>query len=206
VNKCRAGILLYKQENDGIKVLLGFPGGPKYKDNGFWHIPKGKVEEGEDLFSAAKREFNEETGITPAGEFTELGSCPYKGDTCYIWGMKGDWNPEDGFTSNTVVMQWPPGTGKMHEFGELSDLRFFNIEDAKKIIMPRQKVFLSNLENKLSPARLNEVEPFQRAVKKKHRKMKFRLIGMGGNKKRERGHKKPSFKRSKSAPPGFGGS
>ena len=34
--------------------------------------------------------------------------------------------------------------------------------------------------------------------------MKIRLIGLGGG-KNTRGTKKPSYKRSKSAPPGFGG-
>ena len=52
---------------------------------------------------------------------------------------------------------------------------------------------------------LNEEEAFQKAVKKKHKKMKIRLIGLGGG-KNTRGTKKPSYKRSKSAPPGFGGS
>jgi hypothetical protein len=49
-------------------------------------------------------------------------------------------------------------------------------------------------------------EDFQSDVKKKHTKMKIRLIGKGGNKKKEGpGIGKPSFKRSKSAPGGFGG-
>jgi hypothetical protein len=52
---------------------------------------------------------------------------------------------------------------------------------------------------------LNEEEAFQKAVKKKHKKMKIRLIGLGGGKNTP-GTKKPSYKRSKSAPPGFGGS
>tara|TARA_R100001079_G_scaffold107723_1_gene77160 strand:+ start:72 stop:767 length:696 start_codon:yes stop_codon:yes gene_type:complete len=49
-------------------------------------------------------------------------------------------------------------------------------------------------------------EPFQKAVKKKHRKMKIRLIGLGGNKYISPGMTKPSYDRAKSAPPGFGGS
>ena len=48
-------------------------------------------------------------------------------------------------------------------------------------------------------------EPFQKAVKKKHKKMKIRLIGLGGGKNTP-GTTKPSYKRSKSAPPGLGGS
>jgi uncharacterized ParB-like nuclease family protein len=52
-----------------------------------------------------------------------------------------------------------------------------------------------------------QTEPFQKAVKKKHRKMKIRLIGTGGNNYNVGGKmKKPSYKRSKSAPPSFGGS
>jgi len=53
---------------------------------------------------------------------------------------------------------------------------------------------------------LNEEEPFQKAVKKKHKKMKIRLVGKGGNNYKVKGMTKPSYKRSKSAPPGFGGS
>ena len=46
-------------------------------------------------------------------------------------------------------------------------------------------------------------EDFQQKVKKKHRKMKFRLLGMGKN--RDKYGKKTSYKRAKSAPPGAGG-
>ena len=52
---------------------------------------------------------------------------------------------------------------------------------------------------------INEDEPFQDAVKAKHPKMKKRLIGLGGNKE-EVYPEKPSFRRSKSSPPGFQGS
>ena len=49
-------------------------------------------------------------------------------------------------------------------------------------------------------------EPFQKSVKKNHKKMKIRLIGKGGNKYVSSGMTKPSYARAKSAPPGFGGS
>ena len=57
----------------------------------------------------------------------------------------------------------------------------------------------------LPEAQLQEEEPFQKAVKRKHTRMKYRLVGRGKNKKREKGHTRPSYKRSKSAPPGTGG-
>jgi hypothetical protein len=47
-----------------------------------------------------------------------------------------------------------------------------------------------------------QTEPFQKEVKKKHRKMKIRLIGKGGNTYNVGGKMtKPSYKRAKSAPP-----
>ena len=52
-----------------------------------------------------------------------------------------------------------------------------------------------------------QTEPFQKAVKKNYRKMKIRLIGTGPNNYNIGGKmKKPSYKRAKSAPAGFGGS
>lgn len=48
---------------------------------------------------------------------------------------------------------------------------------------------------------IQEVEPYQQKVKSKHKKRKFRLIGKGLNKHREKGMSNPSYERSKSAPP-----
>ena len=63
-------------------------------------------------------------------------------------------------------------------------------------IQPRVNAFLKQVN-----------EDFQQDVKKQHKKMKIRLIGLGGNKKKEDPYvKNPSMKRSKSAPPGAGGS
>tara|TARA_R110000824_G_scaffold54557_8_gene150602 strand:- start:3134 stop:3967 length:834 start_codon:yes stop_codon:yes gene_type:complete len=50
-------------------------------------------------------------------------------------------------------------------------------------------------------------EDFQQNVKKNYSKLKFKMIGQGKNTYNIGGKmKKPSYKRSKSAPPGFGGS
>ena len=53
---------------------------------------------------------------------------------------------------------------------------------------------------------LAETEVFQLKMKKKHRNMKKKLIGLGKNKHfgGGKGHKRPKMTRSKSAPPGFG--
>ena len=70
-----AGLLMFRRRGAEIEVLLVHPGGPfwRKKDLGAWSIPKGEYEEGEDAQAAARREFQEETGIAVTGELTPLG-------------------------------------------------------------------------------------------------------------------------------------
>jgi len=73
---------------------------------------------------------------------------------------------------------------------------------------PEEWDFLEDLDENIAEKDLKNVsnEDFQAGVMKKHTKMKIRLIGKGGNTKKEGpGIQKPSFKRSKSSPGGFGG-
>ena len=76
-----AGLLMYRIQDGKLQVLLAHPGGPffKNKDDGAWTIPKGEIEPGEDLLEAAKREFEEETGVTPTGPFTRFDADQAKG-------------------------------------------------------------------------------------------------------------------------------
>ena len=70
-----AGLLMYRRSRGGLEVFLVHPGGPFWarKDNGAWSIPKGIIAEGEDKLEAAKREFAEETSISPSEPFIYLG-------------------------------------------------------------------------------------------------------------------------------------
>jgi predicted NUDIX family NTP pyrophosphohydrolase len=56
-------------------VLLVHPGGPfwRNKDLNSWSIPKGDFGDEETAEAAALREFEEETGVRPAGELLPLG-------------------------------------------------------------------------------------------------------------------------------------
>jgi predicted NUDIX family NTP pyrophosphohydrolase len=76
-----AGLLMYRIHDGELQMLLAHPGGPFFenKDDGAWTIPKGEIESGEDMLEAAKREFEEETGITPIGPFTALTPIKQKG-------------------------------------------------------------------------------------------------------------------------------
>ena len=71
-----AGLAMYRVREQRLEVLLAHPGGPYYerKDAGVWSIPKGEVGGGEDLLTAARREFAEETGLKPWGPYVALGA------------------------------------------------------------------------------------------------------------------------------------
>jgi len=70
------------------------------------------------------------------------------------------------------------------------------------------KIFTSQEEvpQSIGFIKLNEEEKFQKRIKKRHFRMKRRLINLGGQKNVPPYTKKPNYKRGKSAPVGFGGS
>src|SRR5205085_12318020 len=88
-----AGLLLYRRTGRELEVLLAHPGGPFWaeRDAGAWTIPKGLVNNGEELLATACREFEEETGISPIGPFHSLGSVRQKaGKVIHAWTWEGD--------------------------------------------------------------------------------------------------------------------
>jgi predicted NUDIX family NTP pyrophosphohydrolase len=147
-SKVSAGLLMFRTKNGMVEVLLAHPGGPYFqkKDDGSWTIPKGEIVEGEDLLTRARIEFEEELGITPQGEWIELGCVKQKGGkTVHAWAFEG--NLKDDFTpiSNTFEMEWPPHSGRTERFPEVDRVGFFSIEDARRKINVAQTVFLDRL-------------------------------------------------------------
>ena len=91
-----AGMLLFRRRPGGPQFFLAHPGGPFWsnRDVGAWTIPKGVVEEGEEILDAARREFREETGIEPSPPFIPLGAIKQKaGKTVHAWAWEGDADP-----------------------------------------------------------------------------------------------------------------
>jgi predicted NUDIX family NTP pyrophosphohydrolase len=70
--KQSAGTLLYRQGRDGLEVLIVHPSGA-YNRHAPWSIPKGVPDAGEALEAAARRETEEETGVSAQG-LLSLGS------------------------------------------------------------------------------------------------------------------------------------
>ena len=142
-----SGLLLFRRTPDGLEVFLAHPGGPFWarRDAGAWTIPKGLVDEGEDLLAAARREFHEETAISPSGPFVPLGSITQKaGKTVHAWAWEGDADP-DMIVSNTTRIEWPRGSGKWETVPEVDRCAWFDLSAAREKINPAQAELLERL-------------------------------------------------------------
>jgi len=127
-----AGILMYRGNGKDTEVFFVHPGGPFWakKDEGAWSIPKGLVDPGEDMLAAAKREFKEETGLTPEGEFRPLGVFKQpSGKLIHAWAVEGDCDPHL-IVSNEFEMEWPPKSGRRGRFPEVDRAGWFGSEEA----------------------------------------------------------------------------
>lgn len=136
-----AGLLLVRRSPRGPEFLLAHPGGPFFarKDDGAWTIPKGLVEDGEETFAAACREFSEETGQPcPTGDFEALGEVKLaSGKRVHAWAVLGDCDA-NACTSNTFELEWPRGSGKTRTFPELDRFGWFSADEATKKLNPAQ--------------------------------------------------------------------
>jgi predicted NUDIX family NTP pyrophosphohydrolase len=145
-----AGLLMYRMKDGILQVLLAHPGGPffKNKDDGYWSIPKGEPGENEtDLLETAKREFEEETGIRPSGDFIPIESIVQKGGkTVYCWAFEGDILPGFEHKCNWFETEWPPHSGKKMKFLEIDKIEFFPLEKAKRKIKDTQVPLIEGLK------------------------------------------------------------
>jgi predicted NUDIX family NTP pyrophosphohydrolase len=143
-----AGMLLFRRGPGGLEVFLAHPGGPfwKNKDAGAWTIPKGEVNEGEEPLAAARREFQEETGIVPAEPYLPLGAIRQKaGKTVHAWAWEGDADAE-AVTSNEIRTEWPRGSGRWLTFPEVDRCAWFTPDAAREKINPAQAELIGRLQ------------------------------------------------------------
>ncbi len=146
--KSSAGLVLYRVLDGVLQVLLVHPGGPfwAHKESGAWTIPKGEVEAEEDQLAAAWREFQEELGFSPSGDFIPLGTITQKaGKVVRAWALEGDCDPA-GIKSNSFTIEWPPRSGKQQVFPEVDRAAFFPVDEAKRKINPAQVELISRLQ------------------------------------------------------------
>jgi predicted NUDIX family NTP pyrophosphohydrolase len=150
-----AGILMYRRRQGIVEVLLAHMGGPYWakKDLGAWSIPKGEYSQDEAPLAAARREFEEETGVSVSGEFTAL--IPIKqsgGKIVQIWAIEGDCDASS-IRSNTFMMEWPPRSGRQQAFPEIDRAEWFTLEIAKEKVTKGQRGFIEQLGRLLQEKR-----------------------------------------------------
>ncbi|MEV6591358.1 NUDIX domain-containing protein [Streptomyces acidicola] len=143
-----AGLLLYRRAAGGLEVLLGHMGGPFFarRNAGAWTVPKGEYEPAEPAWDAARREFQEELGLSPPdGEAVPLGEVRQTGGKVVTaWAVEADLDPA-AVAPGTFRMEWPPKSGQVQEFPELDRVEWLGLDRAREVIVKAQAVFLDRL-------------------------------------------------------------
>jgi predicted NUDIX family NTP pyrophosphohydrolase len=148
VPKLSAGLLLYRVVDDVVEVLIGHPGGPFWarKDDGAWSILKGEYVEGDDPWTVAQREFEEELGKPPP-DGPRIDFAPVKqpsGKVITAFAVRGDLDLTDTF-SNTFELEWPKGSGRIREFPEIDRAGWFSVAAARSKLLKGQRPLLDHL-------------------------------------------------------------
>ncbi len=144
-----AGLLAFRR-NNGLEVLLAHPGGPFWakQDEGVWTIPKGLVEPGDDLIAAARREFSEETNLTPSGELIALAPVNQKsGKAVHAFAFEADFDLAQ-FASNKFEIEWPPKSGRRKSFPEIDRIAYFPLPIAMTKLLAYQRPLLDEIERR----------------------------------------------------------
>jgi predicted NUDIX family NTP pyrophosphohydrolase len=123
-----AGTLLYRRCQGQLEVLLVHASG-NYNRGKPWGIPKGEPDEGEPLEATARRETEEETGVT-AGRLVPLGSITYVKSRKEVHCFTGEAPADAAPRCNS----W-----------EVDCAEFVPLDEARKRIHPDQAPFLDRL-------------------------------------------------------------
>jgi predicted NUDIX family NTP pyrophosphohydrolase len=152
VARTSAGLLPYRRRDGRLEVLIGHMGGPLWarREQGAWSVIKGEHDEAEDALAAARREFEEETGVAaPEGALLELGEIRQSsGKRVTAWAVEADLDAA-GLRSNTFELEWPPRSGRVQEFPEVDRFEWCAPELARSRLVKAQGELLDRLERLL---------------------------------------------------------
>ena len=143
--KRSAGVLLYRRAGAALEVLLVHPGGPYWfrKDRGAWQLPKGEIGPDEEPEAAARREVAEELGVVLDGALQPLGEIRQTGGKWVsAYATEHDLDPS-AIRSNEFELEWPPRSGKLQRFPEVSAARWLTLEEARAVMLPSQRLTYS---------------------------------------------------------------
>lgn len=143
-----AGLLLHRTRAARLEVLLVHPGGPYWRARqmGAWQLPKGMVEPGETAEEAARREVEEELGAALDGPLVPLGTVRQAGGkqvTAFAIEAELD---ADAIRSTSFELEWPPHSGRIRTFPEVDAARWFDLAEARAMMLPSQQPFLDRME------------------------------------------------------------
>jgi predicted NUDIX family NTP pyrophosphohydrolase len=147
-----AGLLLYRRDTDGVRVLLGHMGGPFWsrKDEAAWSVPKGELDDGEDPACAAAREFTEELGLpVPTGDRHPLGDVRTGSKVITVWAVEGDLDTSR-VVPGTFTLEWPPRSGRQQQFPELDRVEWLDLATARVKLVTSQRPLLDRLTELLA--------------------------------------------------------
>ena len=63
----------------------------------------------------------------------------------HAWALPGDLDVSR-MTSNTFELEWPPRSSKMQTFPEIDRAEWFDLETARRKLLPAQRAFIDRLE------------------------------------------------------------
>lgn len=144
-----AGLLLYRSPGPGLQVLLAHMGGPFWASRDrAWTVPKGLPEDGEELHSAALREFHEELGQpAPAAKVPDLDLGEIRqsgGKTVRAWARLGDLDVTT-VRSNLVEVTWPPRSGRSILVPEVDRAAWLTPDEARPLVVAAQVELIDRL-------------------------------------------------------------
>lgn len=144
-----AGILPYRIRDGKLELFLVHMGGPYWRNKErSWSIVKGEVKEGEDAETAARREFEEETGQRIEEALRFLGEGRSGSKRLLIYAVEVP-RLSTKIRSNTFRIEWPPKSGKLREFPEVDRAAWMVPQEARRFLVKSQLPFLDQLEASL---------------------------------------------------------
>ena len=149
-----AGVLVYRRTGMCPEFLLGHPGGPLWarKDQGAWMVPKGLIEPGENPVAAARREFEEETGLACPTLAAPLAPLRQAGGKMVLCWSAEAYLDLGAFRPGVFEMEWPPRSGNRATFPEIDRLAYFDHAEALTRILPSQAPLIAEVLDSLGAA------------------------------------------------------
>jgi predicted NUDIX family NTP pyrophosphohydrolase len=148
-----AGLIPYRIKNGRHEIFLVHNGGPYYvkKDNQAWSFPKGGAHAEEDIFEAAKREFQEETSFEVPDNANFIKLEPFKASykILHMWAFEKEYDVSK-MKSNTCMIEWPPRSGKQIEIPEVDRGEYFDTKTAKEKIFAYLVPLVEQFEEKIT--------------------------------------------------------